>query len=516
MKTLLALLLLIPSLSFSNDQKIYDQAYGLYLQNDNKGAKKLFLEIPNNIDAQYFLGEIYEEEKDLEKSQYWFEKCAENGDPYCQGILGYRYDNGIHVSENKIIALEFFNKSAEQGLSNSYTTIASYYLDGEVVNQSYSKAFEYYKLGAEAEFGDIERALYGLALMHEKGLGTKVDYEKAKELYLKAHHLGHEVALDRISAIEGDTYYALDLAEKYKTGSHISIGLPIDYEDSAFFFKIAEYKGSKITQILNDLYIMMEDGGYVREWKTAGKRFEIWKSKLGFTDSETIDDISEYSLNHVGTASYINSNILITNRHITHIDDLYTKKCDKLIGYDPYLGMYEEYQIFNSSYPPNKLDIDLINNPNKTKFTEIFINPDNLRLGESVVAIGFPQGQNLSKYPKVTAGIVTSDFGINNNPDEFLIDATSYGGSSGSPIFNKYGALIGVLWGGPDRALDYSSGAYLEDPNLGFVVKSSYIERFLELNNIPINKSDNKKVSDIADIVENNVSRIRFIECYKK
>ena len=50
MKILLALLLVIPSLSFSNDQKIYDQAYALYLQNDNKGAIKLFLEIPNNIE----------------------------------------------------------------------------------------------------------------------------------------------------------------------------------------------------------------------------------------------------------------------------------------------------------------------------------------------------------------------------------------------------------------------------------------------------------------------------------
>ena len=68
LKTLLALLLLIPSLSFSDDQKIYDKAYDLYLQNDYKGAIELFLKISDNIDAQFFLGYLYDQENDSKKS----------------------------------------------------------------------------------------------------------------------------------------------------------------------------------------------------------------------------------------------------------------------------------------------------------------------------------------------------------------------------------------------------------------------------------------------------------------
>ena len=57
----------------------------------------------------------------------------------------------------------------------------------------------------------------------------------------------------------------------------------------------------------------------------AAERFEIWKSNVGFTEKDTLNDISEYFLSHTGTASYINSNFLVTNKHITHIDDKFTK-----------------------------------------------------------------------------------------------------------------------------------------------------------------------------------------------
>ena len=510
--------MLIPTLSFSDDQKIYDQAYNRFLQNDYKGAIELFLKIPDNIDAQYYLYAIYYEQKEFEKSHYWLELCSNNGDAYCQNDLGHFYDNGIFVSKNKQKAYDLFFKAAEQGSSNAYTTIASYYLDGDVVNQSYSKAFEYYNLGVEAEFGNTERALYGLALMYEKGLGTKADFQKAKQLYLEAHDLGHEVSLNRINALEGDAFYALDIAEKYKTGSDISIGLPIDYEDSAFFYKIAEFKGSGDIVGFQELLDQIDEGGFFRELKRAAERFEIWKSNLGFQDpNDTLYEITEYFLNHTGTASYINSNFLITNLHITHSDENMSIKCDKLVGYEPYSNKYEEYEIYDTLYLPNTLDVDLIFNPKGTEFNKISINTDNPKLGETIISIGFPQGNNLSKYPKITSGLVSSDFGFQNNPDEFIIDATSYGGSSGSPIFNSFNQLTGILYGGPIQVLgDSEDSEVINDPNLAFVIKSNYLKKFLDANNIPYLQDDKSTKQEVSEVVDKNISRLRQIECYKK
>ena len=113
--------------------------------------------------------------------------------------------------------------------------------------------------------------------------------------------------------------------------------------------------------------------------------------------------------------------------------------------------------------------------------------------------------------------MVTSDFGYGNNPDEFLIDATSYGGSSGSPIFNNFNELTGILWGGPSMALGSSSDAEtIVDPNIAFVVKSTYVMKFLDLNEISYSLNNSELERDTADIVENNINRLRLIECYTK
>ena len=55
------------------------------------------------------------------------------------------------------------------------------------------------------------RAIYALGLMHEKGEGTKTNYNKAKSFYLKADNFGHEIARIRYDALEGneDEAYAL-------------------------------------------------------------------------------------------------------------------------------------------------------------------------------------------------------------------------------------------------------------------------------------------------------------------
>lgn len=524
-----------------------------YLENNNSNeAIDYLLNFQNNLDAQYYLGYLYRYKlkdidnaliwyemcgekgdvdcqyeafetylydlDDLERSQYWLELCAQSNDIFCQNNLGYRYDNGIFVNENKPEAYKWFLKSADGGVSNAYTSIAGYYLDGEVVEQSYVKAFEYYQLGADAELGNPERALYGLALMHEKGLGTKVDYELAKKLYLQADKQGHELALLRKDALDGDIYSALYLAHAYQDGSEIEIGLPIDYEESAFFYKIAEFKGYGDASGFDSLIDIFQEKDLDFEWDKAKKRFEIWKSELGFSDPDSLDDITDYFLNHTGTGFYISPNLLMTNKHITYLDDEHTKKCDKLVGFDPYSSQYEEYESFQTNYLPKTLDVDFIYNPKSISFDTLTIFSEKPRLGEQIIALGFPKGDAISKYPKVTSGLIVSDYGYRNDPDEIIIDATSYGGSSGSPILNRYNQIVGILYSGPTFTLgsDESSEG-VADPNLSYVVKSNYIAELLEHNQIKTKSEERtQNKMEIDDLVELNLKKIRFIECYRK
>ena len=126
--------------------------------------------------------------------------------------------------------------------------------------------------------------------MHEKGQGTRYDYGKAKEFYLKADEYGHEIAKLRYDALEGDALKAATLASYYFDGSQIDIGIPIDLAEAAFWFKVAEYKGANpYSEKFEEVNKKMTE----TDMNKAFDRFVVWKKNLGLEhDKETLLDIT--------------------------------------------------------------------------------------------------------------------------------------------------------------------------------------------------------------------------------
>ena len=440
----------------------------------------------NDINSQIELYYYYSASELYEDAFYWIEQAAIQGDPIAQNNLGYSYDNGLGIDINKKLAYEWFVKAAEQNQVHAITTLAAYYLDGEVVEQSYVKAFEFYKKAVQQNF---DRAIYGLGLMHEKGQGTKFDYKKAKEFYLKADELGHPIAKTRYDALEGGIFQALPLAFIYSKGSLIELGIPIDLAEAAFWFKIAEFKGGgnyeyqAFEEVLNNIS--------PSQYTKASNRFEYWKKSLGFVyDKETLKDVTPYLLHHNGTAFYINEDTLLSNKHVIYQDEKFVSKCDRIIGFVPNEARYEVYKHYNTTYLPKEGDVEILKSTTKSK-SYISISSSELKNGSDIFVIGFPHGDEVSKYPKITRGIINSTIGINNNFDGFIFDAISYPGSSGSPVLNKSGLLVGILYGGYVHVLRDSEGEIqntISDPNESYGIKSSYLINFLDINNISYKK----------------------------
>ena len=139
-------------------------------------------------------------------------------------------------------------------------------------------------------------------------------------------------------------------------------------------------------------------------------------------------------------------------------------------------------------------------------------------MGDEVIVIGYPKGKDVSKYPKMSTGIVNSEIGTNNNPNEFISDAVSYGGSSGSPVYSTSGNLVGILWGGDNQLISNNEGfiGTAIDPNVSFVLKSSYLKDFLDLNNIDYKTATNDEELKFSKIAKNERGKIRLLECYIK
>ena len=198
----------------------------------------------------------------------------------------------------------------------------------------------------------------------------------------------------------------------------------------------------------------------------------------------------------------------------------YLNFCHSLTGVINFSILLELLDIIDTS-----ADIEILKAKSETK-SYIEISKDDIENGMDVVIIGFPKGVSISKYPKTSRGIVNSEFGLNNNMDEFILNAISYPGSSGSPVLNNKGQLVGLLWGGDLQELKNTKGEttnIIDDPNLSYAVKFNYITKFLKKNNISYEKTHILKsifnkffAGETSNIAKTNIPSLRFIECYQK
>jgi len=123
------------------------------------------------VDGKYYLAkDLYQRLVDSENSLGYF---------YMAGL--YKNGKGVEVDSEK--AFRYYNKSAELGLSNAYTALASYYLDGvDGQNIDHKKAMSMFKRAAD--LGE-PNSYAGIGLMYMNGMGVDKDNDKARTYFMK-------------------------------------------------------------------------------------------------------------------------------------------------------------------------------------------------------------------------------------------------------------------------------------------------------------------------------------------
>lgn len=118
--------------------------------------------------------------------------------------------------------------------------------------------------------------------------------------------------------------------------------------------------------------------------------------------------------------------------------------------------------------------------PNGARFINISdsmdVNSEALKVGQHVYTIGFPEGQNpLLQKSNNEKGIQVIAQGGNiiqqDSEYEFGYNAPTTGGASGSPVFNKYGMLVGVHHAGLSQV---STQGY------NYAVKAGLIKKIID------------------------------------
>ncbi|MDE6865016.1 MAG: trypsin-like peptidase domain-containing protein [Alistipes sp.] len=87
---------------------------------------------------------------------------------------------------------------------------------------------------------------------------------------------------------------------------------------------------------------------------------------------------------------------------------------------------------------------------------------------------------------KVTDGLISSKTGYENDIVTYQISAPIQPGSSGGPLFNKNGNLIGLTNAGiPDAQ------------NVGYAIKASYLKILVDMAPVPIKMPANNTISHL-------------------
>ena len=113
---------------------------------------------------------------------------AEAGDPEAQHNIGYMYEEGLGVTQQFDVAMEWYRRAADGGLAEADHNLGMMYVDGRGVAKSWAQALMYFRKAAEK--GLIE-SRYMIALSYFQGDGQiqnrRLAYKEFRETAIEGY-----------------------------------------------------------------------------------------------------------------------------------------------------------------------------------------------------------------------------------------------------------------------------------------------------------------------------------------
>lgn len=155
-------------------------------------------------------------------------------------------------------------------------------------------------------------------------------------------------------------------------------------------------------------------------------------------------------------------------------------------------------------------DVAVLKTDYKSK-NYIKINEDGAKLGENVIAVGYPLAGRLSDSVKITRGIVSSLSGLDNNIGQIQIDAALQPGNSGGPVLNENGELVGIASAGLNKLLMAKEAKYIPE-NVNFAVASPIVVNILKSKKVkyatPSMFSGSFSNTELAELGDNSTIQL--------
>lgn len=431
-----------------------------------------------NARAQDYLGRMYARgegvPKDSAKAFELLQKSAVQGDAQAQANLGVLYMLGEGVPRDPVKAVAWFQKSAAQGNAHGQNMLALSYEDGIGVPKDLSRAVDWWQKSAAQGEADAQ---WIVGKAYANGIVVAKDDAKAVEWWQKA-------------AAQGQVKAQLALGGSYYLGEGVAKDVVLGYAWS----NLAAAGGQETGATVRDF---IESGLSANERTEAQRLASNWKkgeilvregTAVHPAPSATPDARSKRGS---GTMFLVSkTGHAITNQHVA-ADCLELR----IQGRDDVAKLLVADK-FN--------DLALVQLQSAvTDTATIAVEPGRLRQGEEIVAFGFPLNSVLSSGGNLSPGVVSALTGLGNNTNQIQITAPMQPGSSGSPVLNKKGEVVGVVsMKLDDMKMAKATGQVGQ--NVNFAVSGQTLKSFLDAHNVSYNTgrsfvSREKSTADLAD-----------------
>jgi len=351
-----------------------------------------------------------------------------------------------YESHNYLEAARIWRPLAEQGHVAAQLNLGTLYDFGYGVESAPVVAATWYR---SAAMQGNRAAQFNLAMMYATGRGLHQNSDQAKHWYQKSAEQDLPIAQYRLGLIYKDSKIILTDYEKarYWLQKAADQGFPdADYQLASLKLTVSKKANSVDTEYANN------------------------KNNLPATMQSNQAAFSRKTIEtYFGTAWPIASGYVVTNNHVI------------AEGNSISLITYEGKEIKASVVlrdEANDLAVLSVLEPHLLPPALPLSNKQG-RLGMGVFTIGFPRVDVLGKTPKLSAGLISSENGLSDNPASYQISVPIQSGNSGGPLLDMHGEVVGVV-ASMLGVVDSVTGSTRTLPNIGYAIKINLVKELIK------------------------------------
>ena len=387
--------------------------------------------------------------KDPAEAVKWFRRSAMQGNAKAENRMGYVYYNGLGVTMDKTEAVKWYRKAADQGLALAQWNLGTAYRDFEHLQD----AATWFRKAAEL---GLPAAQYDLGCCCYRGQGMARDPHEAMNWWYQAAKQGHAASEYELALgfLEGDGV-APNYVESYRWASLSVAG--------------GYARGNEVLQKLASLMTsdqIAQGQALAQNGGTAPAPPPSAPSPDSPSPPSTRGPAGKKGKSEgqvfFGTGFFITSDgYMVTNHHV--VKD----------------GQTIEILVKDAKLPARLVKADSQHDLALLKVEGSFKclpvgDSERMRLGDTVVTVGFPMPDVQGSLPKYSKGEISSLGGLRDDDTRFQISVPLQHGNSGGPLVDEHGSVVGVT-SSMLSAVKVLKASGAVPQNVNYAVKSRYI-----------------------------------------